>query len=79
MGPIRRRRVMWAIMSRSGYNNISERTLSPLRYEAWQKFFEGIGVATERGKASHDSELKDVAWYKLQWKAVKVILVWKVK
>ena len=33
----------WAIMSRES-GNIEEHTISPLRYEAWDKFFGTIGI-----------------------------------
>ena len=80
---VKRRRVMWAIMSREGHNNIEEHTLSPLRYEAWMKFFSVLKIMYPSSlgmtRKSVEKAEKKIRWYKRNWKAVKVTLTWKVE
>ena len=85
IGKSARVRTMWAIMSREGHNNIEESTLSPLRQEAWEKFFDNIGVTLEEyietyGRCDARRLLRQaIRKYKSFHKAVKVVLIWKVK
>jgi hypothetical protein len=60
---------MWAIMSRTT-GNVEECTLRPLRKEAWEfwlRIFENMKPKERK---------KKIAWYKREYKAVKVTLNW---